>query len=605
MAETTMSKTLPRRDAVPVEHTWNAESVFPSRAAFQEELSAVLKLIGEADKFRGRLAEGPGVLADWLAVLEQIVSRARKLYTYATMSRSSNVEDQEAASLADQAGGMFGRAIAAMAFTEPELIAIGREKLAQWMKQEPRLAIYEHYADDLFRRHEHVRTADVEQVLGMLAEPSNSIFGLRETLVNADLSFEPAADSAGEAHPVAPSAIDGLLINPDRTLRENAWNSYADGFLKMKNTLATMFSAAIKLGNVTMRARRYSSMLEASLFEDNIPVEVFHNLLDTYQKNLPTWRRYWRVRRKALGVETLHPYDIWAPLSSKQFDVGYEQAVDWIMEGLAPLGDAYVSTARRGLLQDRWVDRYPNQGKGQAEFSSGAPGTFPFIMMNYANNVESLSTLTHELGHSMHSYLTWQSQPVMYSMYSIFVAEVASNFNQAMVRAYLLDSTGDREFQIAILEEAMRNFHRYFFLMPTLARFEHEVHQRIEQGQAVPADALTTLMADLFEEAYGGEMHVDRTRVGITWAQFIHMYMPYYVFQYATGISAANALAKRIREGKPGAVESYLNMLRAGGSLYPMDALRMAGVDMASPDPVNEAFEVLAGYVDRLEELTT
>ncbi len=267
------------------------------------------------------------------------------------------------------------------------------------------------------------------------------------------------------------------------------------------------------------------------------------------------------------------------------------------------MGPEYVATVRRGCLEERWVDVKPNKGKQGGAFSSGAPGIYPFIMMTYSDEVFSMSTLAHELGHSMHSYFTWRNQPVVYSNYGMTVAETASNFHQAMVRGYLLETVQDPAFQLAVLEEAMSNFHRYFFIMPTLARFELEVHQREERGEGMSADEMIELMADLFSEGYGGEMHVDRPRVGITWATFGHLYVDYYVFQYAIGISAANALAKRIRSGTPGAADDYLKFLKSGDALYSIDALKVAGVDISTPAPVEAAFEVLAGYVDRLEKL--
>lgn len=604
MSDAVMSKTLLRREEVAVEHTWNAESVYANQQEVDDAFKSIIAKVEEAAQYQGHLADSPETLIKWMTLQEEIFSNANRLYMYSYITKASNNEDQAAGALVGRAGGVFGRAIAAVSFTDPELIAIGQETLNQWMKDVPALAEYGHYFDNLFRRQEHVRSAEVEEVLGMLVEPQISVSETGEAITNADLKFRPAVGADGSEQTVAPSTIDAIMQNPDRELRRTAWESYADGFLSLKNTLASNLTSLIKLGVVDARARRYESTLEASLFENNIPTEVYDNLIATYQKNLPTWQRYWRIRRKALGVDALQPYDIWAPLSRQTPEVSYEQGVEWICAGMAPLGERYTSILRKGCLEDRWVDRYPNQGKGQAQFSSGTKGTFPFIMMNYMNTVDSLSTLTHELGHSMHSYHTWENQPFMYANYSLFVAEVASNFNQAMVRAHLLETSDDPEFQIAILEEAMSNFHRYFFIMPTLARFEREMHARIERGEPTSADGLNQLMVDLFSEGYGGEMNIDADRVGITWAQFGHLYAPFYVYQYATGISAANALAKRIRAGEPGAAENYVEFLKAGSSVYPLDALKIAGVDMTSPDPVNEAFEVLSGLVDRLEALT-
>jgi len=309
------------------------------------------------------------------------------------------------------------------------------------------------------------------------------------------------------------------------------------------------------------------------------------------------------VRRKALGVAELAPYDIWAPLTSTRARVPFEQAIDWISAGLAPMGAEYVAALRKGALAQRWVDVYPNQGKSAGAFSAGWQGTHPFIVMNYNDDLFSLSTLAHELGHSMHSYLTWRTQPFLYSDYSLFVAEVASNFHQAMVRDYLLKSSDDVGFQIGVIEEAMSNFHRYFFIMPTLARFDLEIHQRVERGQGLSAQGMIDLMAELFAEGYGDEMAFDHDRVGITWATFGHLFVDYYVYQYATGISGANALAKGILDGKPGAVDDYLSFLKAGSSVYPLDALKIAGVDLTTPEAVEVTFGVLDEMVTRLEGL--
>jgi oligoendopeptidase F len=437
----------------------------------------------------------------------------------------------------------------------------------------------------------------------MVGDTFGSIGNTARMLTDADFKFQPAVGLGGEELPVTQGTYETLRASADREARRTAWESFYDQHLAYKNTLSSNLQASIKANVFQMNARRHETTLGASLFENNIPVSVFHNLIDTFKANLPTWHRYWHIRRKALGVDTLHPYDIWAPLTDTPADVSYEQAVEWICDGLAPLGTNYVETVRRGCLEERWVDVYPNEGKSQGAFSWGTPDTYPFILTSFNDNVFALSTLAHELGHSMHSYLTWQTQPFVYSDYSLFVAEVASNFHQALVRAHLLKTNADPIFQINVIEEAMSNFHRYFLIMPTLARFELEMHEKVEQGEGLTADSMIARMAELFSEAYGDEMHVDQERVGIVWATFGHLYADYYVYQYATGISGANALANRVlREGED-AVDAYLNFLKTGGALYPLDALKLAGVDLTSPAPVEEAFAVLAGLVDRLEEL--
>ncbi len=595
---------VPPRSAIAREHTWNRESVFESDAAWAAEAASLPEAIAALDQHRGRLAEGPGRLREALEAVEAVMRRVGKMYVYASMDRAVDTTNQDANRRYGQAEGLIGQALGSIGFVQPELLAIGRAQLDEWLKAEPRLASYAHFLDDLFRRQAHVRSAEVEQIMGMLADPFGGTQTTASMLTDADFKFRPARTSQGAEVPVTHGNYETLRASPDREVRRTAWESYTDTFLAFRNTLASNLATSIRQNTFGMRVRQYPSTLEASLFANNVPVEVFHNFLDTFRRNLATWHRYWAVRRKALGVDRLHPYDIWAPLTTERPRVDYPQAVEWIAGALAPLGSDYVDTLRRGTLQDRWVDIYPNQGKTEGAFSSGWPGTFPFILMSYDNTLFTLGTLTHELGHSMHSYLTWQTQPYVYSDYSLFVAEVASNFHQAMTRAYLLQHNPARDFQITVLEEAMDNFHRYLFIMPTLARFELEAHQRAERGQGLTADDLNALMADLFEEGYGGQMEVDHDRVGITWATFPHLYADYYVYQYATGISAANALARRIVAGQPGAAEAYVRFLKAGASVYPLEALQIAGVDMRQPEAVDEAFAVLAGYVDRLEQLS-
>ena len=598
-----MTATLRARSEIPVEHTWDVASVFASDAEWSAECSRVQAALPELERFRGRLGEGPDVLADFLAASEAVQDGLGRIEVYATMRASVDSGDQEAAALSDRAGALGAQVQAALAFAQPELLEVGVETLRRWVAASERLHAYAHWVDLLAQRAAHIRSADVEELLGLAAEPLQSAARIHGVLTNAELRFRPAVAADGTEHEVAQGSINELLASPDRELRRTAWESYADAHLAADKTMAACLATGIKRDVFMVRARRYRDSLDAALTPNHIPVEVFHNVVAAFRDNVGIWHRYWRLRRRALGLDALRDYDTRAALG-RPVEVDFQQAVDWICEGMAPLGDEYVRALRRGVLEERWVDVYPNRGKRQGAFSIGRPGTRPFIFMSYGGSVAGMSTLAHELGHSMHNYLTSRAQPFVYSRYGLFLAEVASNFNQAMVRAHLLAGGRDPDFQVAVLEEAMGNFHRYFLVMPTLSRFELEIHQRVERGEPLTAEGMTELMTALLADAHGGEVATDRRRAGILWAQFsTHLYRNFYPYQYATGIAGATALAEGVLAGGPEAAERYLAFLRSGGSRYPLDALRLAGVDLTTREPVDRAFAVLGRYVDRLEEL--
>jgi len=594
---------LPTRNEVPPEQTWNLSSIFASPAEWEQACAQLGEQLPRLAAFKGRLAEGPQTLLSCINLLQECGVLAWKIATYAFNDFSVDTTNQAAAARMGQARSLMTQYETAIAFSDPELMTVGFDRLRQWIRAAPELSFLAHYIDQLEKRAPHVREEAVEQVLALASEPFGSTRSIYAMLSSSDLRFKPAVSNQGDQLEVAQASITALLHNPDREVRRTAWEHYADSYLEHKNTFAATLTAAVQQDVFNMRARGYESSLHAALEPNNIPVEVFHNLIDTFIRRLPLWHRYWRLRKVALGLDQLHTYDLRAPLTDSQPAVPYQQAVEWIAAGMAPLGEDYVNILRRGCTELRWVDWARNKGKRAGAFSSGSQGTQPFIMMSYADDVFSLSTLAHELGHSLHSYYAWENQPFIYSDYSLFVAEVASNFNQALVRDYLFRTQSDRAFQIALIEEAMANYQRYFFIMPTLARFELEMHTRAEQGAPLSAEILIDLMADLFKEGYGEELAFDRERIGITWAQFGHLYANFYVYQYATGISAAHALSRRVLDGEPNAAERYLDFLKAGASQYPLEALQQAGVDLTSPEPVEQAFDVLEGLVARLETL--
>jgi oligoendopeptidase F len=603
-----MTNALPARNEVPKERQWDIESVFPSVEKWEEAFGHVEAQITELSRYRGRLGESPQALLKATDAIMESENAFWRVSLYARMLRAGDAGDQQASALVGRVTAQGARLGAAVSFYDPEILAIDDATLREFLAAEPGLQLYGHYFDTIRELKPHTRSAEVEAVLAQAGVLRAGPRQLYDSLVNADLKFVGIQSPSGDSLLVEQGRIKELLSDRNRAVRKAAWESYADGYLAVKNTLAASLLQAFQGRLFDARARNYETALDSVLFPYRIPRSVPDGLIAVFRQNLPVWHRYWALLKKAMHADDLHVYDSAltdgpVPLSAGVRQISWDDAVSILCESMKPLGPEYVAAMRKGLTDERWVDAWPNQGKGSGAFSTGARGCRPFIMMNYDHSIQALSTLAHEVGHSMHSHLCWERQPFVYSGYGSFVAETASNFNQALVRAHLLATSTDREFRLAVLDETFSNFFRYLFVMPTLARFEMDCYTKLESGVVPTADSMSETMVSLFREAFGPDVAIDETRVGITWAQFLHLYVGYYPFQYATGISAANALAKKVLSEGPPAAERYCGALAAGGSMYPLDVLRSAGVDMTSTAPIQTAFDVLSGYVDQLEAL--
>jgi oligoendopeptidase F len=377
-----MLKQVPVRSKVDRKFTWNSESVFKSDKAWEKEVNQILQDISKVKAFQGRLAEGPAVLLEALSTAHNLVLRAQTSFMYGAFSYAVDTTNQQAAGMRGRAQGMYGQVLSAASYLQPEILAIGKETLNAWMSQDGKLAIYRQSFEDLFRKQAHVRSAEVEELLGLVIDPLQGPSASTSMLTNADFKFKPAKDSQGIVIDITQGTFHNILHNPDRKARRTAYESYMDKYLENKNTLATNLAHSIKANVFYMRARRHESSLAASLFELNIPTDVFYNLIDTFKKKLPVWHRYFEIRRKALGLKKLAYYDMWAPITKRKVKVPFERGVELICESLAPMGRDYVNTVRKGVLKDRWVDVYPNQGKAEGAFSYGVQGTHPFINMS-------------------------------------------------------------------------------------------------------------------------------------------------------------------------------------------------------------------------------
>lgn len=598
-----------KRAEVPKEQTWNRESVFASWDEYQAEYDAIAAKIPALAEYNGRLSESPDTLVEYFDLFYPLRRRIGRLSVFIGLATAVDTSDTVAKSQAGQLQTLSGQMATSSAFAVPELLEIG-ETLLEWAENDERLTLYKHYFDNLLRQKEHIQSPQVERLLGMLQDAFGGAFNTYGELVNSDLTFPDATDSQGNQHRVAQEIVPPTGIkDTDRALRRDAWEKFCDGHKGVENTLASNLITNIKQYVFMARARGYESVLEAQLAPANLPNEVFHNLVNTFQQNLSVWHRYWDAKRKVLGVDSIRPYDIWAPMSKNPPSISYQQAIDWISTGLESLGDDYVRVLRRGATTDRWVDYAQNEGRTQGAFSSAAYDCHPFIFNTFDGTLTAMSVLAHELGHSMHSYWMDKNQPEVYNGYYALgsagaIAETASNFHQAMTRAYLINvNPDDRDFQLSLIEEAMFNFHRYFFIMPTLARLEFELFSRAEKNEAIDVQLINKLTNKFFAEGYGDALENDPGRTSTTWMQFQHLYVPYYTFQYSVGISAAHAFADNIHSGKENAAENYLNFIGSGWSKYSVDLFNLGGIDMTQAEPIEQTFAVMEKLVDRLESL--
>jgi oligoendopeptidase F len=594
---------VPPRSEVPFSETWALETIFPTEESWEAAYAAADERLRDLEAYRGRIAESPETLLAALRLSDDLSESVSQVVIFATLRRTEDATNTHFGELADRALGLASRSSAAASFVRPEIAALSDKTLAAWFAQEPGLEQYRQAIQRITRRREHIRSVEVEELLARAWEVAASSEITQSVLEDGELPLGEITDESGRTARLAQGNLQRYLDSADRRVRQDAWERSADAYLAFRNTFAATLAGAVKRDVFYARARGYGSSLESALSEDDVPTAVFYNLIDTVWQHFPVWHRYFNVRRRLLGLPAgeQHGYDLDAPLV-EQPDFPWERGVDSILASLAPLGPEYVEEVRRGMAE-RWVDRAANIGKGGGAFSSGTYGTEPFISMTYQDTLTSVSTLTHEIGHSMHSLLTWRHQPVTYADYGMSAAETASNFNQALMGAHMLAENDERDWTIAVIEERMANYQRYLFTMPILARFELAAHERVEAGNALSADWMSQTLLGFYREAYGKEVVIDAPRMGITWARFPHLFMNFYVFQYGVGISAAAALSDAVlTEGKP-ARERYLNFLRAGGSVDPIVGLREAGIDMTSPAPIERAFALMSSYIDKLEEL--
>ncbi len=594
--------TLPRRADLRPEDTWAVETIFPDPVAWEAAYAEAKAMVPRLTAYRGTIAQGARQLLDCLRTRDELGRLADRLFVYAHLRRDEDTTNATFQALADRAASLSVEVGAAQAFIDPELLELSDETLARYYREEPALELYRHAIDQVVRLRPHTRSAEVEELLAQSREVGRAPGEIYTMFNDADLKFPAIRDEQGNEIEVTHGRFLRLMESQDRRVRRDTFDALYSTYAKFRNTTATTLAAAVRRNVFYARAHRYSSALEAALFPNQIPTAVYHQLIETVRRGLPLLHRYMALRRRVLGLDAVHMYDIYVPLVPEvDRDIPWGEATATVVAAFRPLGERYTGLVAEGL-RNRWVDVYENEGKASGAYSWGAYDTQPFILMNYQNNWNSVFTLAHELGHSLHSYLTRSTQPYIYGDYTTFLAEIASTLNEALLVEHLLTTTTDPKLRAFVINHQLEAFRGTLFRQTMFAEFELAIHERVERGEALTADGLSALYYDLVRAYHGPEVVADEP-IALEWSRIPHFYMNFYVFQYATGISAASALARQIAaEGAP-AIERYLTLLSSGSSDYSVPLLQRAGVDMTTPEPIEAALGLFARRLDEAEQL--
>lgn len=595
------TKRIPARSEADPQYTWALEDIFATDQLWWDALERARGYTQRVAAFQGRLGESGQTLLDYFRLGDEMSVAFDALVNYAQRRSDEDTRVSDYQNMLAQVTTLLVEVNSAGSFDTPELLAIPQDTLEGFCRAVPELEGYRLALDRVRRKKDHVLSPREENLLasaGELAQAPDNIYSM---LNDADLTFPDAEDSRGERHPVTHGTYIPLMQSGDRALRRSAFQSLYTVYGQFRNTSAAVLSAQAKQLLFFSRARNYPSTLHAALDGTEVPVEVYHSLISAVRDNLGHLHRYVDLRRRLLGVEELHMYDLYAPMvGDVEMKVSFPEARELVKQALKPMGEDYAAILQEGF-DHRWIDVYENQGKRSGAYSAGAR-VHPYVLLNYAGTLNDAFTLAHEMGHAIHSYLSNQNQPVVYSDYVIFVAEVASTCNEALLMEHLLSTTADKRQRAYLINYFLEQFRTTLYRQTMFAEFELAVNEMAQRGEGITADALCALYRKLNEDYFGPGMVIDE-EIALEWARIPHFYYDYYVYQYATGYAAAIALSRRIlREGKP-AVEDYLSFLKGGCSADPIALLRGAGVDMASPQPIAQALELFGELIGEMEDL--
>lgn len=592
----------PKRSDVPVADTWDLESLFPSDAAWETALGEFESLIAGFESFRGKLGQSAETIASCLAYDSKVDQLSEKIGVYASLKTSEDQGNSHYQGYMARYYNIATKAGQAASFIRPEILEIPQSTIETFLKS-PVLAPYQLVVERINRFRAHTLSGSEEKLLAMQGEMAQTASKVFRQLNDADLKFGKLKNEKGIEVDLTNASFSSFLVSPSREVRQSAFHQYYSQFASHENTLAATLSGSVHTDVYYARARNYTSARESSLFADNVPVSVYDNLIAAVHRHLPSVHRYFDIRRRKMGISEIHHYDTYVPiLADRESNYTWDQAVDVVIESLAPMGAEYCSTLESGL-RGRWCDRYPNQGKRSGAFSSGTYRGVPFILMNYKPTVlNDVFTLTHEAGHSMHTYYSSVSQPFHYYNYTIFVAEVASTFNEQLLAKYLIDRAETREEKAALINHEVDSIRATVIRQTMFAEFEKIVHEMAETGEPLTVGSIKQAYRGLLEAYFGPEFAID-PELSLECFRIPHFYNAFYVYKYATGLSAAIALSRRVLGGGATELGDYMSFLQGGCSKDPLDLLRGAGVDMSSPEPVETALSEFGRLVDELDSL--
>lgn len=597
-----MAKELPKRSEVKEEYTWNLSDMYASKEAWERELDEVKALAGELAAMEGAVTASAENLYKVLELNAQIGQKLDLAYNYAERLFDEDQKNTEHQAMSQKVYGTAVDCESRTAFVVPEILTAEQETLEGFYKEKPKLELYRRQIEEIQRRKAHTLSAEMEKLVAMTGEMSQTAEQVYSILGNADLLFPEIEDENGEKVRLSHGNFVPFEESADRRVRKDAFTQFYSVYKQFANTIAGLYNGQVKQQIFYAKARKYDSTLEAAVDANNVPAKVYHNLVDTVNANMDKMHRYVKLRKKCLGVDELHMYDVYTPMiADAAKKISFEEAKETVLKALAPLGEDYVSKVKEGF-ENRWIDVYENEGKRSGAYSSGVYGTHPYVLLNHNDTLDNMFTLAHEMGHAMHSYYSNENQPYIYSQYKIFVAEVASTCNEILLMEYLLAHTTDQKERAYLLNHYLDSFKGTVYRQTMFAEFEMRSNKMAEEGESLNADNLCKLYYELNQKYFGEDM-VSDPEIAYEWARIPHFYYNFYVYQYATSFSAAVAIAHGILEEGAPAVERYKKFLSGGCSKAPVELLKEVGINMEEPKPIQDALDVFGKILDEIETL--